>query len=375
MANVDKIFDSNDVKWLSQKKLPKLIYDFIEGATGREVAVKQNLKSFDEIKLLPRSLRDVSKRSLATEFLGQKFDQPFGISPMGMCNLTCPKADLIMAKAAKERNFPHGISTATSTRLEEIHNISDKNAWFQLYVFAGAKSGLDLAKKAQMAGYKTLILTVDVPQGSRRMRELRNGFQVPFKMGLSQILDLSSHPLWSLKTLIAGIPKPVLINESEDRFDRKALRIGATWEFLDQLRVIWKGKIIIKGILSVDEAKRARSAGMDAIWVSNHGGRQLDAAPAAIEVLPIIRDALGDEFPIAFDSGIRDGSDVVKALAKGADFTFLGRPILHSLAAAGGPGLEKILSIFYEDINVVMAQIGINQIDEINSSVLSGGQG
>jgi L-lactate dehydrogenase (cytochrome) len=207
------------------------------------------------------------------------------------------------------------------------------------------------------------------------MRELRNGFQVPFKMGLSQILDLSSHPLWSLKTLLAGIPKPVLINESEDRFDRKALRIGATWEFLDKLRVMWKGKIIVKGILSVDDAKRARSAGMDAIWVSNHGGRQLDAAPAAIEVLPIIRDALGDEFPIAFDSGIRDGSDVVKALAKGANFTFLGRPILHSLAAAGGPGLEKILSIFYEDINVVMAQIGINQIDEINSSVLSGGQG
>ena len=375
MVNVDKIFDSNDVKWLSQKKLPKLIYDFIEGATGREVAVKQNLKSFDEIKLLPRSLRDVSKRSLTTEFLGQKFDQPFGISPMGMCNLTCPKADLIMANASKERNFPHGISTATSTRLEEIHNISDKNAWFQLYVFAGAESGLDLAKKAQLAGYKTLILTVDVPQGSRRMRELRNGFQVPFKMGLSQILDLSSHPLWSLKTLLAGIPKPVLINESEDRFDRKALRIGATWEFLDKLRVMWKGKIIVKGILSVDDAKRARNAGMDAIWVSNHGGRQLDAAPAAIEVLPIIRDALGDEFPIAFDSGIRDGSDVVKALAKGANFTFLGRPILHSLAAAGSPGLEKILSIFYEDINVVMAQIGIIKIDEINSSVLSGGQG
>ena len=229
MANVDKIFDSNDVKWLSQKKLPKLIYDFIEGATGREVAVKQNLKSFDEIKLLPRSLRNVENRFLKKKFLDIDFDQPFGFSPMGMCNLTWAGADE-MAKASKERNFPHGISTATSTRLEEIHNISDKNSWFQLYVFAGAKSGLDLAKKAQMAGYKTLILTVDVPQGSRRMRELRNGFQVPFKMGLSQILDLSSHPLWSLKTLLAGIPKPVLINESEDRFDRKALRIGATWE-------------------------------------------------------------------------------------------------------------------------------------------------
>ena len=375
MANVDKIFDSNDAKWLSQRRLPKLIYDFIEGATGREVAAEQNLKSFDKIKLLPRSLRDVSKRSLVTEFLGQQFDQPFGIAPMGMCNLACPNADLIMAKAAKERNFPHGISTATSTSIEEVRSINDDNTWFQLYVFAGVESGLELAKKAQNSGCKTLILTVDVPQGSRRMRELRNGFQVPFKMGLSQFIDLSSRPLWSLKTLIAGIPKPVLINENEDRFDRKALRIGATWEFLDKLRAMWKGKIIIKGILSVEDAKRAKSSGMDAIWVSNHGGRQLDAAPAAIEILPIIRAAVGNEFPLAFDSGIRDGCDVVKALAKGANFTFLGRPILHALGAAGGPGLERILSIFCEDISVVMAQIGVNNIEEINSSVLSGGQG
>ena len=182
MANVDKIFDSNDAKWLSQRKLPKLIYDFIEGATGYEVAAEQNLKSFDKIKLLPRSLRDVSKRSLVTEFLGQQFDQPFGIAPMGMCNLACPNADLIMAKAAKERNFPHGISTATSTSIEEVRSINDDNTWFQLYVFAGVESGLELAKKAQNSGCKTLILTVDVPQGSRRMRELRNGFQVPFKM-------------------------------------------------------------------------------------------------------------------------------------------------------------------------------------------------
>ena len=176
--------------------------------------------------------------------------------------------------------------------------------------------------------------------------------------------------LWSLRTIASGIPKPVLINESEDRFDRKALRVGATWDFLDKLRDKWNGKIIVKGVLSVEDAKRVKSSGMDAIWVSNHGGRQLDGAPAAIDVLPNIRAALGSKFPIAFDSGIRDGSDVVKALASGANFTFLGRPILHSLAAAGKPGLEKFLSIIYEDISVVMAQIGVNSIKDIDSSVL-----
>ena len=375
MANIDKIFDSNDVRWLSKKRLPNLIYDFIEGATGREIALERNLRSFDEIRLLPRSLRDVSKRSLETEFLGQRFDQPFGIAPMGMCNLACPNADLIMAEVAKNRNLPHGLSTATSTSLEKVYRISEDNTWFQLYVFAGVDSGLELVKKAQNAGCKTLILTVDVPQGSRRMRELRNGFQVPFKMGLKQFIDLSTHPLWSLKTIASGIPKPVLINESEDRFDRKALRVGATWDFLDKLRDKWNGKIIVKGVLSVEDAKRVKSSGMDAIWVSNHGGRQLDGAPAAIDALPNIRAALGSEFPIAFDSGIRDDSDVVKALASGANFTFLGRPILHSLAAAGKPGLEKFISIIYEDISVVMAQIGLNSTKDINSSVLFGDQG
>ena len=306
--------------------------------------------------------------------MGNNYSQPFGIAPMGMCNLTYPNADILMAKAAKSRSFPHGLATATSTGLAEVHAAGGDNSWFQLYVFVGTEKGLELSQKAQSIGYKTLILTVDVPQAARRMRELRNGFQVPFNMGLSQFIDLAIHPFWSLRTLATGIPKPVLFQSEDEKFDRTANRMGANWDFLNQLRSIWKGKIIVKGILSVEDAKRIKKVGIDGVWVSNHGGRQLDGAPAPITVLPLIRNALGKDYPIAFDSGIRDGSDIVKALASGADFTFLGRPILHALAGAGSAGLDRILSIFSEDINVVMAQIGVKGIYEIDNSVLARSQ-
>ena len=306
--------------------------------------------------------------------MGNNYSQPFGIAPMGMSNLAYPNADILMARAAKIRNFPHVLATATSTGLAEVHAAGGNNSWFQLYVFVGAVKGLELAQKAQSIGFKTLILTVDVPQAARRMRELRNGFQVPFNMGLSQFIDLAKHPFWSLRTLFTGIPKPILFQNEDERFDRTVNRMGANWDFLNQLRSIWKGKIIVKGILSIEDAKRIKQVGIDGVWVSNHGGRQLDGAPAPITVLPLIRIALGKDYPIAFDSGIRDGSDIVKALASGADFTFLGRPILHALAGAGSAGLDRILSIFSEDINVVMAQIGVKGIHEIDNSVLARSQ-
>jgi len=374
MGNIEKIFDSNDARSLSHRRLPKLIYDFIEGATGREISSKGNVTAFDDVKLLPRALVDVSERNLTTSFMGNNYSQPFGIAPMGMCNLTYPNADILMAKAAKSRSFPHGLATATSTGLAEVYAAGGDNSWFQLYVFVGTEKGLELSQKAQSIGYKTLILTVDVPQAARRMRELRNGFQVPFNMGISQFIDLAIHPFWSLRTLATGIPKPVLFQNEDEKFDRTANRMGANWDFLNQLRSIWKGKIIVKGILSVEDAKRIKKVGIDGVWVSNHGGRQLDGAPAPITVLPLIRNALGKDYPIAFDSGIRDGSDIVKALASGADFTFLGRPILHALAGAGSAGLDRILSIFAEDINIVMAQIGVKGIYEIDNSVLARSQ-
>ena len=374
MGLADKILNSEDARKLSHLRLPKLVYDFIEGATGREVASIENINSFDEVKLLPRALVDVSERSLATSFIGKKFNLPFGIAPMGMCNLSYPNADILMAKIAKKLGFPHCLATAASTDISEVYATGGDYCWFQLYVLHGSENGLELAKMAQSIGYKTLILTVDVPQAARRVRELRNGFKVPFRIGFSQFLDLASHPSWSLRTLASGIPRPVLFQNKENKFNRKANRMGANWDFLNQLRTIWKGKIIVKGVLSIEDAKRIKKVGVDGIWVSNHGGRQLDAAPAPINILPLMRMALGKDYPIAFDSGLRDASDIIKALASGADFTFLGRPILHALAGAGSAGLEQLLSIFVEELHIVMAQIGVKEINDIDFSVLARNQ-
>jgi len=374
MGRAEKIFDSFDARNFARSRLPKLIFDFIEGATGREIAAKENINSFEKIKLLPRALIDVGERDLTTSFMGQKFDRPFGIAPMGMCNLSYPNADILMANIANEINFPHCIATATSTELTEVYSAGKDNSWFQLYVLHSSERGLELAKFANSIGFKTLILTVDVPQTARRLRELRNGFNVPFKMGISQFIDFATHPVWSLRTLATGIPKPILFRNEDKKFDRNTSRMGANWAFLDNLRSFWNGKILVKGVLSVEDAKRIKESGIDGVWVSNHGGRQLDGAPAPITILPLMRKALGNDYPIAFDSGLRDASDVVKALASGADYTFLGRPILHSLAAAGKAGLEKIISTFSEELKIIMAQIGVKDICEINETVLARSQ-
>ena len=227
MGRAEKIFDSDDARRLSLHRLPKLIFDFIEGATGREIASKENINSFDNVKLLPRALVSVNESGISTSFMGDNFSQPFGIAPMGMCNLSYPNADILMAKVAKEWNFPHCIATATSTDLSEVYNVGGDNIWFQLYVLHGSVRALELAKMAQSIGYKTLILTVDVPLVARRVRELRNGFNVPFKIGFSQFLDFAKHPFWSLRTLATGIPKPVLFQNEENNFNREANRMGA----------------------------------------------------------------------------------------------------------------------------------------------------
>ena len=239
MGRADKIYDSSDAKKISRSRLPKLIFDFIEGATGREIAAKENINSFDEIKLLPRALLDVGERDLSTSFMGKKFCLPFGIAPMGMCNLSYPNADILMAKIAKDINFPHCIATATSTDISEVFSVGKENIWFQLYVLHDSERGLELANFAYSIGFRTLILTVDVPQAARRLRELRNGFNVPFKMGVTQFIDFATHPVWSLRTLASGIPKPILFSNEDKKFERNASRMGANWCFFDQLRSFW----------------------------------------------------------------------------------------------------------------------------------------
>ena len=364
-----RLYSTEDARRLAKRRLPRLVFDFIEGAAGREVGKLRNEARFDDICLQPRVMENVASRSLATEILGQEFGVPFGIAPMGMCNLVCPGADRILAETAARLAMPVCVSSAASSTLEDMHEWAGSRAWFQLYYGQSEESSLAAVERAGDAGYDTLLLTVDVPQVSRRVRDQRNGFNVPFRLTPTSFLDFVTHPRWSLSTLAAGIPSPKNIGRG-DNFVRDASRAGADWDFLAKLRRAWKGNLIVKGITSAWDAVRVRDAGADAVYVSNHGGRQLDSVPAAIDLLPRIRTAVGTDVPLLFDSGIRNGEDVVKALALGADFVMLGRPILFALGAGGEKGLSTLLNCFVQDTDAAIAQLGVTSVADLWAGVL-----
>jgi len=343
-----------------------LVFDFVDGAAGRERACARNAAALDDVILRPRVLQPVALRSLATRFLGRDFGVPFGIAPMGMCNLVWPGADRHLAQAATLFGMPLCLSTAASSSMEQVRDWAGDNTWFQLYVTGASEQAFALIDRAEAAGFTVLVLTVDVPVVANRVRDRRNGFAVPFGLGPRQILDFARHPRWSLATLAAGVPRAAHFDTG---FDRSASRAGLDWHLFDRIRARWAGTLVVKGVMCPEDALRLRAAGADAIQVSNHGGRQLDSAAAAITALPAIRAALGPGFPILFDSGIRSGEDIARALAMGADFVMLGRPLLFALGAEGGTGLVAMLRLLAEELDIALAQLGLTSPAQLATSV------
>jgi len=265
----DAIHSAQDARRIAKRRLPWMVFDYIDGAAGRETGAARNRAALDAITLRPRILRDVSERSLATTLFGATAKRPFGIAPMGMCNLSAPGADLMLARLAAQYHVPHGVSTVASTPLEKIIAVAEGHAWFQLY-FSGDGSGtFKLVERAKAAGYQTLVLTVDVPEVGRRPRELRHGFKMPFKIGPKQFVDFALHPRWSLDALFKG--KPTMANFDMDGFDfdRTESRARATWDTLARLRDMWPGNLVVKGVLDVDDAVALKAAGVDGIQVSS----------------------------------------------------------------------------------------------------------
>ena len=368
-----KIHSLEDARKLAKKRLPKMFFDFVDGAAGDEKLCELNSTALDQIRLEPKVLRNVEKRNLSKEFLNIKYDLPFGFAPMGMCNLTWPGADTMLAKESVINNIPTCVSMASSTSLEKMFELTEGNSWLQLYIFQDEDFVMELLERAEKTGYKTLILTVDVPIQFRRAKDDKNGFTVPFKIGPKQFLDFATHPNWSLSTLLYGIPKPMNYETSKsgNKFVRSESRGSTDWETLKRIRNKWKGKLIVKGVMSQEDATKIKKEGADAIQVSNHGGRQLESATSAINALPLIRKALGQEFPIIFDSGIRSGSDIVRALAFGADYVMIGRPLMYAIGADGAKGLRKILDIIKEELSTTLGLVGLNDINEITSDIIA----
>ena len=368
-----KIFSIKDARELSRKRLPKLVFDFIDGASGDEKLAEINSIALDQIRLEPKVLRNVEKRSLKKKVLGYEFNFPFGFAPMGMTNLSWPGADSMLAAESARNNIPTCVSMASTTTLEEMYELSEGHSWMQLYIFQDENFVMELLERAKNTGYEVAILTVDVPVLSRRTRDDKNGFSYPFKIGPKQFFDFATHPTWSLSTLMSGIPKPmnyVTSKSGDGIFKRKESRGSTDWNTLKRVRDKWKGKLIVKGVMSPDDAIKIKEAGADAIQVSNHGGRQLDSATAAINMLPLIRKSVGSNFPLIFDSGIRSGSDIVRALAFGADYAMIGRPVMYAMGADGKKGLRRIVEIIKEEVSTTLGLVGLNDVNEVTSEIV-----
>ena len=369
-----KIHTIDDAIRLSKKRLPKLVFDFIDGASGDDKLAEINSTALDQIRLEPKVFRNVENRNLSKKIFDFHFDYPFGFAPMGMTNLSWPEADKMIAKESAYNNIPTCVSMASSTTLEDMFTFSEGHSWMQIYIFQSEEFIMELLKRAKSIGYKVLILTVDVPILSRRARDDRNGFGYPFKIGPKQFLDFALHPQWSLTTLFKGAPQPMnyVTSKSGDQIFRRKESRGATdWNTLKRVRDAWKGKLIIKGVMNSEDALKIKEAGADAIQVSNHGGRQLDSATASINALPLIRKALGDDFPILFDSGIRSGSDILRALALGANFVMFGRPLMYAIGADGARGLRRIINLIKEELSTNLGLVGLTDINEVDKKIIA----
>jgi (S)-mandelate dehydrogenase len=368
-----KIFSVSDARKFARRRLPRIIFDFIDGSAGEERACELNVEMIEALRMLPRILVNVDNRNHQKALFGQTWNLPFGIAPMGMCNLTWPDADAMLARAATQYGIPLVLSTMASSSIEATAERAGENAWFQLYVGDSEEVAYHLIERAETMGYTNLILTVDVPGIGARPREERNGFQSPFRIGPKQFFDFAMHPQWSLTTLATGLPKLANVNVAGGKqFKRNEARGKLDWDFLVRLRDRWPGNLIVKGVLGCEDSVRIRDAGADAVCVSNHGGRQLDSVPAAIQMLPLIRAAVGPDYPLLFDSGVRNGEGVIKALALGADFVLIGRPFLFAMAADGYAGLQQVIELIRSQVDISLAQLGCADVNDIDASYVMG---
>lgn len=366
-----KPINVEDYRILAQRRLPKIIFDYLEGGADDETALKHNREIFERYRLMPRRLIDVSKRDTGIELFGRHQTAPFMIGPTGLNGALWPKGDILLARAAERGGIPFVRSTASNASIEDVAAASTGDRWFQLYV-AQRKLAEKMVRRAEAAGYSTLVLTTDVGVNGNRERDLRNNFGLPVHYTPRLIYDGMTHPWWSLGFMLSGMPQleNFRMADSSDVEIRAAVMsrqmdASFNWDDLDWLRTLWPRKLLVKGILRPDDAERCIAGGADGVILSNHGGRQLDAAVSPLEVLAESRARISA--PILIDSGYRRGTDIVKALALGANAVLLGRAILYGLAAAGEAGLDHVLRLLKDDVDRTLAQVGCPSVSHLSS--------
>ncbi|BCH33760.1 lactate dehydrogenase [Mesorhizobium sp. L-8-10] len=368
------IFNAHDFQRKARQRLPRMIYDFIEGGAGDESGLDANLAAFRAWQFLPHRLRDVSRRDLTAQLWDRSYSLPIYIAPTGFNGALRPGADAMLARAAARASIPFALSTASSESIEEIARAGDGDKWFQLYVLHREISAA-MCCRARDAGYSTLMLTVDVPLNGYRERDMRNGFGLPPRYTPRSIWDGITHPGWSLDYLRHGVPKLKNFEttgtqnaEVQAALMKRRMDASFDWDALAGLRDLWPGKLMVKGILRKDDARRCADLGVDAVILSNHGGRQLDDTVSPVAVLPEIAAEL--KIPVLIDSGIRRGADVVKSLCLGAGLAGIGRPALYAVAAEGEAGIDRLIAILRDEMDRALAMLGVAALSELEASLM-----
>lgn len=362
-----------DLREKAKKQLPFVAWEYLETGTGDEQLIDRNLQAIQEITFLPKFLRGELKPDISTNLFGKNYNAPFGVAPVGLTGLMWPKAEVILAQTAKKYGFPYCLSTVATETPETVGAAVGDMGWFQLYPPRDLDFTVELLKRAKASGFHTLVITADVPTPSRRERTKRAGLQMPPKITPRLIWQGITHPQWTMATLKRGLPSLRTIESysefknmmSVGAFTRDKLGGNLSWEYCQQIRDAWDGPVIVKGVLHPEDAEKAIEIGLDGIVVSNHGGRQFDGGPAAIEALPAIASVAKGEIKILFDSGIRSGLDIMRALTTGADFVLCGRAFMYGVAALGEYGGDHVAEILMDDLKNNMIQIGVEKLENI----------
>lgn len=377
-----------DLRQIAKKRLPAGVFDYIDGGAEDELAMKRNASRFSDRTLVPRVLRDVSSIDPSTMILGKRAPMPVIIAPTGFPRIAHPDGELATARAAARAGIPFSLSTMGTRSIEEVAAVSDGRKWFQVYVWRDRELTKDMLARCKESGFEALYITVDTAVLGRRERDVRRGMSLPPKLGLDTFIEGARRPRWVMEFLRndpivfsnVAVSTQRLAKGTEDGSSAVSLATyinsqfdpQLSWEDVAWIRSQWDGPVILKGIQSVADAKIAAAEGIDAIALSNHGGRQLDSSPAIIDLVAPVADAVGGQIEIYCDGGVRRGSDVLKAIALGADACMIGRPHLYALAAGGEAGVDHVLEFFQQGLEQTMALCGVASIADADRAIIEG---
>lgn len=369
----------SDLRARAKRRLPHFVWEFLDSGTGAEQTRNRNRSALDARLLMPSILHGEFEPDLSTNLLGETHALPFGIAPVGMSGLIWPDAERVLARTAAAAGIPYTLSTVASQTPEDVGPVMGQHGWFQMYPPRDPDIRTDMLNRARAAGFKVLVLTVDVPVASRRERQVRSGLTTPPKLTPRLLAQIACRPAWALGMARRGMPRMRMIDSYAD--DLKGLpstshagymlRTSPDWDYLRWLRDAWDGPMAVKGVMRAQDAKALEDEGMDAIWISNHAGRQFDAAPATIDVVEDIRAAT--KLPLIVDGGIEGGLDMLRAISLGADFVMMGRAWHYALAALGEKGPAHLTRILRADLESNMGQLGAKRLHDVRNRLCQTG--